>query len=241
MATFIVPTYVGHAAELVNNKISIYEKSLQSAEAALLQLGLPDEKLAVLRDKAGATQAITAGLKLLPEILKDPVQAQKLGFSATPGPKNIEDEGFPIIEIRRDDLRHFYPGANVSGLLIYTNQVILPVDQASLTIRFSIEKKDKPGPESAALAWRPVRWGQPKLISQLKNAQKLNPGAKPGFLASVPSLNRDFLGYKDADALKLIPLFDDRLLHFTNGQAIVAEKVFERLAEEARSMDERPR
>ena len=68
--------------------------------------------------------------------------------------------------------------------------------------------------------------------------QKFPPNSL-AILVSIPSLNRNFLGYEDATDIKLVPLRSDRL--FKKGEALSANEVFLRLVPEAMSVDDRPR
>jgi len=227
-----------------------YNRLVEIAEDVLTQL---HEK--PLQNREGAQRAIARGFDILQELLKpDKTHAQELGFLIDKG--TIEDivqdiikggklRAYPVFEIQLDDLRTFSPGSDVNQLLVYTSQILLSIGtkkqaQTSLTIRFTDNEQDGTEPKQGTLTWRPTRWGRSNLIHQLTEAQN-QPATqnKPGFLVSIPSLNKNFLGYKDKTVIKLIPLVKDHLLK--EGEPYLAEDVFTWLSAEAKSMDGSPR
>lgn len=224
----------------------------RSAQEALTQLGL----VSVL-NKSEVEQAAESGLRTLQKLLtgkdRQIQEFNELGFGTDKA--IIEDipNAFPIFEISLNDLRTFSPGTDAKQVLIYTKQLLLPLSvdkqvQSSITIRLTRNKPDEPGQNGEAFAWRPTRWGQPNLTRQLIKAQSLlqaqTPNLKLGFLVSVPSLARNFLGYKDNTGIKFIPLFTNQLIRdplFKDGESLSAEDAIKRLSYEARNVDERPR
>ena len=167
-------------------------------------------------------------------------RAQELGFGTDPKATKVSPIPFLILHVGLKDLRGFTPDKDVSDLLIFTNQLLFPIEinnkvTSSITLRLlETQKKTDHGNKETGL--RLARWGLPRLIKQL--TAELPPDTL-GFLVSIPSLNRKFLGYDDSADLKLVPLASDRL--FQAGKPLPAKEVFLRLVEEAKSGDESPR
>lgn len=223
-----------------------YNRLVQIAEDVLTRLNKGS-----LQNREDALRAIPSGLAILKEILKaDKRHAQELGFLIDKGTTEdiLKDiimgsklHAYPVFEIRLNDLRAFSPGSDVEQLLFYTNQLLLSIGadkgtQTSLTIRFLHNEQDGTEQKPGTITWRPTRWGRPNLIDHLTKAQHNRP---LGFLVSIPSLNKNFLGYKDETVIKLVPLAKDHLL--TEGQSYLAEDVFTWLSVEAKSVDNSPR
>ena len=223
-----------------------YNRLVQIAEDILTRLHKKP-----LQNREGVSQAVTKGLTILQELLKtDKKHAQDLGFLIDKGTieeilKGAKLRAYPVFEIHLNDLRAFSPESDVKQLLIYTDQILFSIGvdkeaQTSLTIRFTHNEQDGTEQKRGTITWRPTRWGRPNLIRQITNAQdKLatqNPDLKPGFLVSIPSLNKNFLGYKEKTDIKLVPLSNDHLL--TKGESYLAEDVFTWLSAEAKSVDD---
>lgn len=249
-------------AEFNNQKdFQMYLESFDIAKKVLDQLDQPGDKKLELKNVAGARTAVDRGFQILLQLLKDkPEQAPELGFPLKQELKIEDLEGlimeakkalinaFPVFEIHLDALQSYSPGANTEHLLVFTNQLLLPISaetqraRSSLTIRLTLNKQDKVENSYPEITWIPTRWGQKNLIRTLTEEQNVAPATrKPGFLVSIPSLNRNFLGYKENKTVKFVPLADDQLLNLKKGESLLAEKVLEKIAEEARSVDERPR
>jgi hypothetical protein len=241
------------ATQIDNQKdFATYSEAVQIAQKILTQLGKGS-----VPNSDGVAQAVARGFNLLQSFIENNKElAQELGFQIgqdkrvediIKDTKKLLDNAFPVFEIHLDDLQNFSPGSDPRHLLLFTNQLLFPIRdnqnvQSSLTIRFTLNKQSKMDDKQPGLTWRPTRWGQKKLISLLTETQREQLATrKPGFLVSIPSLNRDFLGYTDNLGIKLVPLTDDRLLNLKQGKSVPAEKVLETLVEEARSLDDRPR
>lgn len=209
-----------------------------------------------------ATQGIPQGDV---EIIKK--HALELGFK--PGYKvpNIEkikefvEKVFPIFEVTLNDLRNYAPGKDVSDLLSDTCQLLIPIEveshkevssdnevkaSTSITIRFIPDAQGKEGQKEVqkenAVGWRLTRWGLPKLVRQLtdqRQQKQKTPGVKDFRLVSVPSLNRHYLGYKENNVVKLVPLFKND--HFIVGEPYLAQEVVGSLSKEANTMGNSPR
>lgn len=223
-----------------------YNRLLQIAEDVLKQLHKGS-----LENREGAQRAVARGFDILQKLLKtDERHAKELGFLIDKG--TIEDiikgaqlRAYPVFEIHLNDLRAFSPGSDAKQLLLYTDQLLLSIGtkkqaQTSLAIRFTHNEQDGTEQKQGTITWRPTRWGRPNLIHQLTSAQD-QPATqnKPGFLVSIPSLNKNFLGYKDKTGIKLVPLAEDHLLKA--GESYLADDVFTWLSAEAKSVDNSPR
>ena len=237
-----------------NDSLLIAQGVLPRVNNVLTQLSLGKEPL---RDVENAQQAVAKGFSItLRKLLKgDNDHAQKLGFRTDKDSienilqgASLGDYAFPVFEIHRNDLRTFSPGTDAKQLLLYTNQLLWPIKdadkevQSSLTIRFISNEQGGIEQKTAGTTWRPIRWGQRNLIHQLATEQdRLDKQKKDfiGFLAKVPALNRNFLGYMDNTAIKFVPLVTDRL--FKKGESLSAEYVFEMLSDEANGVDDSPR
>jgi hypothetical protein len=232
------------------------DRSLRIAEDVLTELVGKE----TLKNREAAQQAIATGLTILPKLLtRDRRHAQELGFQVGKDTKdtiediikkgiNPLDYAFPIFEIHLNDLRSFTPGKDVKQLLFYKNQLLLPIGvdndvhkqfQSSLTIQLTLDEPGENEQKRVGITWRPIRWGQPNLIRLLTNAQDQLTTQKRGFLVSIPSLNRNFLGYKEGTAIKFVPLVTDRL--FNKEESLSAEDAFGRLSAEAINVDDTPR
>lgn len=252
----------GEAAQSKSTKdLKQYNDSLLIAKGVLPRLNDVLTQLSLgkdpLRDVENAQQAIAIGFSIiLPELLKgDNKHAEELGFRTDKDTiekilqnANLGDYAFPVFEVRRNDLRTFSPGTDAKQLLFYTNQLLWPIKdvdkevRSSLTIRFISNEQGGTEQKTTGTTWRPTRWGQHNLIHQLATEQdRLDKQKKDfkGFHVSVPSLQRNFLGYMDNTAIKFVPLVTDRL--FKKGESLSAEYVFEMLSDEANSVDDSPR
>lgn len=224
----------------INNieDLAPYKPLVQMAEDILTQLHKKP-----LPNRENAPQAIARGFDVLQDLLNtDKKHVQELGLLIDKGTikdfiKDVQLRAYPVFEIHLDDLRAFSPGSDVNQLLFYTDQLLLSIGtgkqaQTSLTIRFTHNEQQKPG----TITWHPTRWGRPNLIHDLTKAQANRP---LGFLVSIPSLNRNFLGYKENTVIKLVPLAEDHLLKAK--ESYLAEDVFTWLSAEAKSVDNSPR
>ena len=224
------------------------EQLLQIAEDVFTRLNKGS-----LPNRGDAQLAIARGFDILRELLKtDEKHAQELlGLLIAGKDTNaIEDiingaqlraYAFPIFEIHLNDLRAFSSGSDVEQLLFYTDQLLFSIGvdkeaQTSFTIRFTHNEPDGTEPKGGTITWRPTRWGRPNLIRQITDAQDKLATQKPGFLVSIPSLNRNFLGYKDNTVIKLVPLAKDHSLKA--GESYLAKDVFAWLSVEAKSVDD---
>ena len=196
-----------------------------------------------LEDKEGAQHAAKEGLQILLQLLTDdPSRAEELGFTDTSFLKMKDGAEpltlahiFQIYTVSLNDLRAFVPNTDEENLLSDTQQLLIAIEvnkqvMSSMTIRFGVEQKGK------GASWHPTRWGLPNLIQQLTSKQRKLAPQKPGFILSILSLNRKFLGYKDDTVIKLVPLATDYL--FTEGKPYPAQIIFERLSAEAKSVDD---
>lgn len=252
----------GQTAEYNNQKdFNTYSESFEIVKKVFDQLARPDDMKLELQNEEDARNAVDRGLQVFLRLLKDkPEQASDLGFTLKQKPKteDLEDtiaeakqalnNAFPVFEIHLDTLQGYSPATSTERLLLFTNQLLLPISaekhgaKSSLTIRLTLNKQEKGKNNRPEITWTPTRWGQKNLIRILTAEQDMDPVTrKPGFLVSIPSLNRNFLGYKESKTIKFVPLDDDRLLDLKRGESLLAEKVLEKLATEARRVDERPR
>lgn len=221
-------------AEAAQSKHPAEAQSLQAAQDALKELGL--EPVKYMDD---AKLAAARGLEILATITdNNSKHAKELGLPTDDAKIDNIAHAFPIFEIQLKDLQTFLYEKNVKQILTYTNQLLLPIRvngeiQSSLTIRCNANKQ--------GLTWQPTRWGRKVLIDRLKKAEgKITP-RKPGILISIPSLNRNFLGYVESATIKFVALVDDRVLGLKQGDSLPAEEVLGRLSENARHIDESPR
>jgi hypothetical protein len=223
-----------------------YNRLVEIAEDVLTRL-----HKGPLQNRKDAPQAVTKGLIILHELLEtDKNHAQELGFLIDKGTIEENLMGaqlriYPVFEIHLDDLRAFSQGSDVNQLLFYTDQLLLSIGtrkqaQTSLTIRLTDNEQYGTEQKRGTITWRPTRWGRSNLIHQLTEAQN-QPATqnKPAFLVSIPSFNKNFLGYKDKTVIKLVPLANDHLLK--EGESYLAEDVFTWLSAEAKSVDDSPR
>lgn len=229
-----------------------YKESFKIAETVLSRLS---QKLN-LQGNDDAQAAVDNGLYILWQLLKDdPEQAPTLFESWLSKTKQNDGEvwiikaastwlksAFPVFHIHLDALKNFQPDDNAGDLLVFTNRLLLPISlednqvQTSITIRLTQNERDK-----SEVTWRPTRWGQKNLTRLLAEAQKHLPQTKQsGFLVSVPALNRNFLGYLDNTAIKLVPLTTDQL--FKQSEPVSVKDALGKLSEEAMNVDgRRPR
>ncbi|HMS82250.1 MAG TPA: hypothetical protein PKD12_01195 [Nitrospira sp.] len=169
-------------------------------------------------------------------------RAQELGFGTDPTSARIPPRALPFLlfHVGLKDLQDFSPSKEISDLLTFTNQVLLPVEvdgkiTSSVTFRF-LGNQVKTGQRDKETGWRVTRWGRPKLIRQL--TERLPPGTL-GILVSIPALNRTFGGYVEGADLKLVPLVSP---HPANDKTPVsAKEVLLGLVHEAKSVDGSPR
>jgi hypothetical protein len=190
-------------------------------------------------DRAALQDNLTAVSSQLSNNL---LRAQELGFGTDPKSARIPPKPLPFLlfHVGLKELQNFDPGKETSDLLIFTNQLLFPVEikgkvTSSVTVRF-LGKQDKADRSDKETGWRITRWGRPKLIHQLT---EILPPDTQGFLVSIPSLNRKFLAYvKDAD-LKLVPVAPRP--PFKETAAVSAKKVFLDLVPEANTVDGSPR
>ena len=205
-----------------------------------------------LEDTEGAQHAAKEGVQILLQLLKDdPSRAEELGFTDTSFLK-VEDSAellifahtFRLYTVSLNDLHAYVPNTHEENLLSDTQQLLISIEvnkqvMSSMTIRFVRDGQGGVEQKGRGASWRPTQWGSPNLIQQLAaKLRKLAP-QRPGFLVSIPSLNRKFLGYKDDTVIKLVPLATDYL--FTEGKPYPAQIIFERLSEEAKRADDSPR
>lgn len=209
-------------------------QSLEAADEALKDFGL--EPVKYMYD---AKRAAANGLNILRAIAhKNPGHAEELGLPLEDIKADDIKQAYPVFEVRLKDLQTFSYGDNVKQVLTYTNQLLLPVAVSgkvlsSLTIRCNVDKQSR--------TWHPTRWGRKVLIDRLKKAEAKITPSKPGILISIPSLNRNFLGYAESATIKFMALVDDPVLGLKQGGVLPAEEVLERLSENARHMDGSPR
>lgn len=215
--------------------------NMESVQVTSLKNGL--EIIAQLLDTKGIPK------ENMEEIEK---HAEQLGFK--PNDRiNIDraeefiKNAFPIFEVNLKDIRDLASGKKDANSLLFDScQRLIPIQvgeevKSSVTIRLIPGTQGESGQKE--VSWRPTRWGLYKLTRQLTEAQKhlkeKTPGLQDFRLVSIPSLNRNFLGYKDDTEIKLVPLFPDRL--FKADAPLSADEVFLGLAQEAKSTGARPR
>jgi len=204
-----------------------------------------------LEDKEGAQHAAKEGVQILLQLLTDdPSRAEELGFTDTSFLKMKDGAEpltlthiFPIYTVSLNDLRALTPNTNEENLLSDTQQLLIAIEvnkqvMSSMTIRFVRDGQGGVEQKGKGASWRPTRWGLPIFIRQLTATQRKLATERPA-LVSIPSLNRNFLGYKDNTVIKLVPLTTDHL--FSEGKPYSAQLVFERLSAEARSVNDSPR
>jgi hypothetical protein len=216
-------------------------ESFRMAEELVKRLGSGN-----LKNRVDAQRVADDSLRtILPDLLaEDKEHAQQLGFEKNSPRQDIAllPNVFPIFEVGLNQLRGFAPNTNSKTLLTYANQLLLPIGrnkqvQSSVTVRFIPSGSNGVDQQTKNDGWRPARWGRPHLIRRLTEEQAHLKAQ--GFLVSIPSLNRNFLGYEDDSVVKLIPLANDYL--FEAGESYLAHDVFKQLAQEAESMDGSPR
>lgn len=199
-----------------------------------------------LKSKDDAQGIANDGLRtILPHLLAgDAKHAQQLGFEMDVIDQDIEllPNVFPIYEVGLNQLHAFTPNINPKALLTYSNQLLLPIGTnkralSSVTVRFISSGVNEINQPVKNEGWRPARWGRPNLIRRLMKEQKQL--KTQGFLVSIPSLNRNFLGYEDDNVIKLIPLAKDYL--FEAGESYLASDVFKQISAEAMGVDGSPR
>ncbi len=170
--------------------------------------------------------------------------ARELGFDTGTKYAAVRKTPFPMFEVSLNDLRNFAPGKEANRLLSYTHQLMFPVEvgaqvKSSVTVRFVPDAPGKAKQHQKKTGWRLTRWGLPSLIHRLTTEHDRLKLQKPGFLVSIPSLNRYFLGYEEKTTVNLVPLF--KRDHLTVGESYPAQDVFEWLSGEAKSVDGSPR
>ena len=200
--------------------------------------------------------AATKGLEIVVKRLKpigidelniEKIQhAQDLGFTTGTESASLGKDEFPIYEVSLRDLRSFTADKEVNNLLVDTHQILFPIEvkgvvSSSVTVRSAIKRTDGIEQVDQGELWRPTRWGLSKLIAQLTIAKKdrLNENGselRDFWLVSIPALNRNFLGYKDATGIKLVPLVPDKSL-----EPLPAKQALLDLVPEAKSVDGSPR
>ena len=172
------------AAEFSNQKdFKKYSESFDIAKKVLEQLDQPGDKKLGLQNEEDARTAVDRSFQILLRLLKDkPEQAPELGFPLKHEPKveDLEDiiteakkalnNAFPVFEIHLDALQSYSPGANTEHLLLFTNQLLLPISaekqhaKSSLTIRLILNKQGKVENNYPEVTLIPTRWGQKNLI-----------------------------------------------------------------------------
>lgn len=170
--------------------------------------------------------------------------ARELGFDTGTKDAAVRKTPFPMFEVGLNDLRSFAQGKEANRLLSYTHQLLFPVEVAtqvksSVTVRFVLHTPGKAKHKEKINGWRLTRWGLPNLIHRLTTEYDRLKPQKPGFLVSIPSLNRYFLGYEENTIVKLVPLF--KYDHLTVGESYPAQDVFGWLSREAQRVDGSPR
>ncbi len=172
-------------------------------------------------------------------------RAEELGFGTNPKEATVPNNTLPflIFHVGLNDLRNFDPSKEASDLLIFTNQLLFPVEiknkvASSVTVRL-FETHNKSNQKDQATGWQISRWGLPKLIGHLDRLMKKLPPETLGILVSIPSLNYNFLGYVEDADLKLVRLAPDQ--SSKEIAPLPAKKVFLDLVQEAKSVDGSPR
>lgn len=173
------------------------------------------------------------------------LRAQELGFGTNPKEVKIPHNAIPFLmfHVGLNDLCNFGPDKEASDLLMFTNQLLFPVEirnkvSSSVTVRLPGANKGLTQQDQET-DWSITRWGLPKLIRQLDELAKGLPPETLRILVSIPSLNRSFLGYLDGANLKLVPLGLD---HLTEAQKpLSAKEVFLGLVQEAKHVNGNPR
>lgn len=202
----------------------------------------------ILQNREGIFDTAESGLKrtVIPLLESKTFgdHAKELGFDTGIKDAKVRKTPFPMFEVGLNDLRNFALGKEVNNLLSFTHQLLFPVEvdnqvKSSVTIRFVHDTPGETEQKEKETGWRLTRWGLPNLIRQLTKEHDRLKTQKPGFLVSIPALNRTFLGYEDNTVIKLIPLTNDYL--FKAGKSYLAQDVFEWLSAEAESVDDSPR
>nr|WP_281721999.1 hypothetical protein [Nitrosomonas nitrosa] len=174
--------------------------------------------------------------------------AKELGFNTGLKGATVRETPFPILEVELNDLRDFAPSKESTIPLVFTNQLLFPVEvnnqvKSSITLRYTPNIPGKTEQKENKVGWQLARWGQRNLIQLLtKEEARLvsqKPTAQSRFLLKIPALNRVFLGYDDKGVIRLIPLVNDHI--FTIGESYSAHDVFKWLSAEAKNMDDSPR
>lgn len=239
-----------------NESIHTHARNDQSLQAE--ELGRQEVGAESLRN---AQDAAFTGLKtMLSQLVKadalDEKHAQELGLTPTDfvaltsgiGDRHILSDAIRIFHVDLKELQKFARGQIATSLLVDTHQLLFSVkinkdDKLSVMVRSVPIGKKTPESHTQGTHWRPTRWGLPNLTRQLATEQKRikeqNPALKDFSLISIPSLNRNFLGYDGDTGLQLVPLVSDQL--FEKGKPLSADKAFLILSQEAKSVDGSPR
>jgi hypothetical protein len=147
----------------------------------------------------------------------------------------------PIVDyfIRLDQLKKYDANNKLEDLLIPTEQFYYPV-LVKGQVRSSITVSKIDG------KWQAVSFGSHNFIELVANALKENKkesklSSLEYFIVRIPSLNKDFLGYKLKGEILLVPLSDDSSVGFKSGVSLPASKVILQILPEAKAHDDLPR
>lgn len=234
-----------------------YQHSSNDQSLKLEELGhqLDTESLKNAQD-AAFTSLKTMLLQLVKADTLDEKHAKDLGLepndlvalTSSIGNRQILSDAIRIFHIRLKDLRNFASGQTERNLLIDTHQVLFPVntgndEKLSVVVRSATHAKETSEHQVQRISWRATKWGLPNLTRRLTTQQKClkdrSPNSKEFSLVSIPSLNRNFLGYKDNGVIKLLPLVADQGCE--PGEPRSAKEVFLGLVKEAESVGDSPR
>ncbi len=223
------------------------------------------EKLHLTLDTESLQQAQTAAFKGLKTMILQLVKADALdekhardlglepndlvALTGSIGDQKILSDAIRIFHVSLRDLRDFAPGQTERNLLIDTQQLLFPVkigndERFSVTVRaITSHTKGTAEHQAQRISWRPTKWGLPNLTRRLRSQQKCvndsSSNIKEFSLVSIPSLNRNFLGYEDNGEIKLISLVSDQGCE--PGKPLSANKVFLDLVQEAKGVGDSPR
>ncbi len=193
-----------------------------------------------------ATDEAKVGKQILERLVaKDDKHARDLGFKSAAEAADMKTElgkPFPIVRIDFGKLLAFRPDKAPTTLLVPTNEFIYPVTvdgkiRSSLTVT-----KVRPDHKTGK-AWRTTVYGRAGVIQLLDETVKIGAFSPMRFLATIPELNRYFLGdIKDGKFIITpigpAPHFKEKegtpLMQGKISTPLPAERVFEELVPEAK-------
>jgi len=178
-------------------------------------------------------QRDTAGIKFRQ---RDDMAKNKLaGFSASLNEANMKNFGFTSIDdlknatlsapfelatIPLDQLRNYTGTTNINSLINHTSKFIYPIINTRNQQVINAMMVDKTGSQ-----WSLVSMGRGKPLAATAFAQAKRLPNNNYFVATIPSLNLDFIAYYSNNVLLMIPVVSDPQNKLEAGRPEPANKI----------------